>query len=275
MFRRIPFTAMSAALILLAFASQGQAAGFDCKLAKVGIQKRICADSVLSKLDSAMKTTFDRIESETYGHEADTGKVIDPLGKDQIHWIETIRDKCVDTACLIGVYKDRLATMLQKWPDVLTADETDAVNRATGAHSWKTYINVRYRYAICYPADLLKPGPESDDGDGVLFNAASGASLTVWGTYNTTDESLAALAAHLADPSATITYRRLTKTSAIVSGRKFGDIFYVKILLEPGDTVGTVRSFILSYPADQAATYDPVAARLSSCLHAIKDDVAP
>jgi uncharacterized protein len=275
MFRKISFTAMLAALILLAGMSRVQAAGFDCGLATTEIQKRICADPVLSKLDSAMKAAFDSIEGETYGHDADTGKVLDPLGKDQVRWIETVRDRCVDTACLIKANRDRLSAMRRKWPDLFPDVETDAITGTPEAQSWKTYANVRYHYAICYPADLLKPGPESDNGDGLLFSAASGASLRVWGAYNAADNGLAALAGDIADPSATMTYRHLTKTSATVSGRKGGDIFYAKILLEQGDTTGTVRTFILTYPADQAATYDPVAAKLSTCLHVLKDGAAP
>jgi len=270
MFRKSTVTTMSAALILLANALGAQAAGFDCSVARTAMQKRICADPVLSNLDGTMKTVFDRIEGETYGHDADTGGIIDPLGKDQARWIETVRDHCVDTACLIEAYRDRLNSMRRKWPDILADDETDGIIWAPEAQSWKTYSNVRYRYAICYPSGLLKPGPESDNGDGLLFSAASGASLRVWGAFNAAHKSLAALARDLADPSAEITYRHLTKTSATVSGRKGGDILYARTLVEQGVTIGTVVTFILAYPADQAATYDPVATKLSSCLHVLQ-----
>jgi uncharacterized protein len=275
MFRKIVVTAMAASLSLLMQASQARAAGFDCDHATTEIQHRICADPVLSKLDSAMKTAFDTIEGETYGHDADTGKVIDPLGTDQLRWIQTVRDHCTDTACLIGAYRDRLIAMQRKWPDFFPVAETAASAGAPAARSWKTYANVRYRFAICYPADLLKPGAESDNGDGLLFSGASGASLRVWGAYNAGGESLTALAEDVADPPATITYRHLTRTSATVSGRKGGDIFYAKILLDRGGTAGTVRSFILTYPAEQAETYDPVAAKLSACLRILQGGTAP
>jgi uncharacterized protein len=275
MFCKIIFTATAASLLLLTQASQARAAGFDCGLATTEIQHRICADPVLSKLDSAMKTAFDGIEGETYGHDADTDEVIDPLGKDQLHWIQTVRDHCTDTACLIGAYRNRLAAMRRKWLDVLPVAGTTARAAAPVAQSWKTYANVRYRYAICYPADLLKPGTESDNGDGLLFSGASGASLRVWGAYNAAGDSPAALAGDVADPPATITYRHLTGTSATVSGRKGGDIFYAKILLDEGGTAGTMRSFILTYPADQAATYEPVAVKLAACLHVLKGGNVP
>ncbi|MBE7219483.1 MAG: hypothetical protein INR64_13500, partial [Caulobacteraceae bacterium] len=48
---------------------------------------------------------------------------------------------------------------------------------ATGGHAWRTYVNVRYRYAICYPSDLLKAEPESPDSDGRTFDGGSGAEL--------------------------------------------------------------------------------------------------
>jgi hypothetical protein len=137
------------------------------------------------------------------------------------------------------------------------------------------YANVRYRYAICYPADLLKPGAESDNGEGILFSCAFGASLRVWGAYNAAGGSLATLAGAVADPPATITYCHPAGTSPMVSGRKGSDIFYAKIRLDQGGTAGTVRSFILTYPAEQAATYDPVTVTLAACLHVLKGGNVP
>ncbi len=159
-------------------------------------------------------------------------------------------------------------------PIVLAAANAQAagsieITPVSDARTWKIYANVRYNYSICYPSDLLNPGPESDNGDGVLFTAPSGASLRVWGRYNVTDESLTALAADLVDRSASITYRRLTRTTATVSGRNGDEIFYARTALEPGGETATVRSFILTYPAAEATIYDAVATRLSSCLRVL------
>jgi uncharacterized protein len=275
MFHKIFFSALGAALPMLMRVSQTCAAGFDCGVARTEIEHRICADPVLSKLHSAMKTAFDTIEGETFGHDAETGKLIDPLGTDQLRWIQTVRDHCTDTACLIRAYRDRLTAMRRKWPYVVPVAETAAIAGVPAAQSWKTYTNVSYRYAICYPANLLKPGAEADNGDGLVFTGASGASLRVCGTYNAAGDSLAALAGDVADPPATITYRHLTGTSATVSGRKGVDIFNAEILLDQGGTAGMVRRFILTYPPEQAATYDPVAVKLAASLHVLKGGNVP
>ena len=135
------------------------------------------------------------------------------------------------------------------------------------ARSWATYDNSRFLYEICYPSDLLTPQPEADNGDGRAFTAANGASLRVWGNYNVSDESLATVVKDLTPDGATVSYRHLTGKSAVISGQVGDAIFYAKVLFEKGDT-GTLRSFVLTYPADAASTYNPVVARLATCLRA-------
>jgi hypothetical protein len=137
------------------------------------------------------------------------------------------------------------------------------------AAQWKTYDNSRFLYEICYPADLLTPQPEADNNDGRVFTGADGANLRVWGNYNAADYSLAAVAKELAPDGATVSYRHVTKTSAVVSGKDGDAIFYAKVLFEKGDS-GTLRSFILAYPAAKAATYNPIALRLATCFKAVQ-----
>ncbi len=36
-------------------------------------------------------------------------------------------------------------------------------------HTWRTYSNARHQYAVCCPADLLKPQGEPDAHDGQAF----------------------------------------------------------------------------------------------------------
>lgn len=48
-------------------------------------------------------------------------------------------------------------------------------------HTWRTYTNGRFGYSACYPADLLRPQPESPNGDGRAFVGEHGAKLLVWG----------------------------------------------------------------------------------------------
>ncbi|WP_448950264.1 hypothetical protein [Labrys neptuniae] len=139
------------------------------------------------------------------------------------------------------------------------------------ALDWKTYGNARFGYSICYPADLLTAEPEADNGDGRVFSAASGASLRVWGGYNAADEDVDAIVAGVVDKG-TVSYRRAAKDWVVVSGRSGGDTFYAKILLQKDKkgAIDTVRTFLLTYPAGEAATYDAVAGKLAKCFSVAK-----
>lgn len=106
--------------VLLATGVGAKAAGFDCRKAASKTEKLICADPALSALDSDLKRDFDRIESETAGHDADTGKTIDPNGRDELQWLRTVRAPCADAACLKRVYTARLASLRKRYPDILT-----------------------------------------------------------------------------------------------------------------------------------------------------------
>lgn len=142
------------------------------------------------------------------------------------------------------------------------------VSAIAAEHEWNVYENVRFGYSICYPGDLLTAQPEADNGDGRKFTGKSGAELIVWGSYNVLEQDMDALIGDLANAGAALTYRRATKDWAVVSGREKGNIFYAKLLLERTalDDVDTVRAFRLTYPADEAKTYDAVAAKLAKCF---------
>ncbi|MDZ5451405.1 hypothetical protein [Labrys sp. ZIDIC5] len=141
------------------------------------------------------------------------------------------------------------------------------VTGPAAARDWSDYANARFGYRICYPADLMTAEPEADNGDGRVFSAPSGASLRVWGSYNAAEEDIDAIVAGIADDGK-ITYRSAAKNGVVVSGRKGGEIFYAKLLLEKDakGAVETIRAFRLTYPAKEAATYDAVAARLAKCF---------
>lgn len=135
------------------------------------------------------------------------------------------------------------------------------------AEDWNDYTNARFGYRICYPADLMTAEPEADNGDGRVFTGRSGASLRVWGSYNAAEEDIGTIVAGVAGDGK-VTYRSATKNWVVVSGRKGGETFYAKVLLEKDakGEVETIRAFRLTYPAKDAATYDPVAARLAKCF---------
>ncbi|MGF7146835.1 hypothetical protein FHS96_000444 [Sphingomonas zeicaulis] len=136
------------------------------------------------------------------------------------------------------------------------------------AHRWESYANARYGYAICYPADLLVPQPEADNGDGRVFEGKAGASLRVFGHYNAAEqtmaEAMAGDALGLAHDGAVISYRASRPGWYVLSGR-IGDTIVYRRTIAAGDRRMT---FVLRYPASQAALWNPITARLGRCFAA-------
>jgi hypothetical protein len=145
---------------------------------------------------------------------------------------------------------------------VLTPAE---IQLASGNHSslsqrvtYRTYSNARYGYSIAYPAGLLIPQGESDNGDGQRFVARDGsATLLAFGS-NRLDRSLAD-EFQSAQANRTVTYKVLRRDMFVVSGTENGKIFYQKTLLR-GDAF---KTFIIEYDEQRRATFDPVTSRIA------------
>ena len=137
---------------------------------------------------------------------------------------------------------------------------------AAASHDWRTYVNVRFGYAICYPADLVQPQPEADNGDGRVFSGADGVELRVYGRNNATDATLKSAEkddeTRLGNGGGLITYRAAKVDWYVLSGRLGDRLFYAKTRLVEDQ----FEIFELSYPASAAKTWDPVSARISSCF---------
>src|SRR5205809_7691970 len=62
---------------------------------------------------------------------------------------------------------------------------------ATPQNDYKTYANARFKYSIRYPADLLIPQGEAENGDGQVFREKFGSvEMRVYGGYNVSNETL-------------------------------------------------------------------------------------
>ena len=121
--------------------------------------------------------------------------------------------------------------------------------------SWGNYTNARFQFTIRYPRDLLIPQGASDNGDGERFLGRDGATLAVWGGYNTLGQTLAQFetdtVSRLAGNSGTATFRRRRSTWLIVSGVTDDEIFHAKTLL-----VGNIqKSLEFTYPTEKADVY--------------------
>lgn len=132
---------------------------------------------------------------------------------------------------------------------------------------WPTYLNARFGFSTCYPAALLKPLPESDNGDGRVFVGARKSALRVYGRNNalerTTAQEYAAEQDRIAKAGARISYKAAGKGWFVVSGSYDGLIFYAKTYAVPGDQFNT---FELTYPASEAKSWNAIVTRVNRCF---------
>jgi hypothetical protein len=146
------------------------------------------------------------------------------------------------------------------------ADGVRAHDPSARRHVWKTYTNVRFQYAVCYPEDLLVPQGESENGDGQRFAAKDGAQLIVFGQNNALNtplkDVLADTASRLAGGSGKMTSKVLKGNWFLVSGQNGQTVFYAKTLYSQNQ----LKSFELTYNLSSAAVYEPLIRRLTACF---------
>lgn len=131
---------------------------------------------------------------------------------------------------------------------------------------WKQYENGRFGYSICYPAALLAPQGEADNGDGQWFVAKDGAKAAVYGSNNAMEWSLDHYAAEILKPadggSRTATYKAGKGNWRVLSGSEGAKTFYTKIVADDDQFF----VFDITYDRSAAATYDPIVGRMSRCF---------
>src|SRR5262249_52619541 len=129
------------------------------------------------------------------------------------------------------------------------------------AAAYKTYANARFNYSISYPANLLRPQGEAENGDGQVFSAKDGsAEMRVYGRYNVNDETLNSAYADLVrEWGASVNYKVMKGNWFVVSALTNGKIRYQKTILH-GDVF---KTFQIEYDAKRRDTYDAVTSRVS------------
>jgi len=85
------------------------AASFDCAKARTHIEKLVCQDPTLSKLDDRLQTVYQWASSKLGPGD---------LRGEQRDWLKTQRDVCKDKVCLKHRYEDRIQMLLQIGHDV-------------------------------------------------------------------------------------------------------------------------------------------------------------
>ncbi|HKU26347.1 MAG TPA: hypothetical protein VJQ54_12810 [Candidatus Sulfotelmatobacter sp.] len=78
--------------------------GFDCTVAKTAVDRLICGDPKLKKMDASVNYGFVLMQL-TYSKEI---SYEDPVRVGQINWVSSVRNKCSTTACLSKVYSERI-----------------------------------------------------------------------------------------------------------------------------------------------------------------------
>jgi hypothetical protein len=133
---------------------------------------------------------------------------------------------------------------------------------ASQQNNYQTYVNARFKYSITYPADLLIPQGEAENGDGQVFRekGASSVEMRVYGGHKILNETLRSRYAELVRKwSNGVTYKVMRQDWFVVSAMVNGKIHYQKTILR-GDTF---KTFEIEYDAVRGSTYNDVTDRIS------------
>ncbi|MFZ3287772.1 MAG: lysozyme inhibitor LprI family protein [Telluria sp.] len=90
-------------VLLVCVAEPLQAASFDCAQASKKIEKTVCSSSELSSLDKELGDAYQSALAQSSN--------ANQLKAGQRIWLREVRNQCQTTACLVGVYKQRIATL--------------------------------------------------------------------------------------------------------------------------------------------------------------------
>jgi uncharacterized protein len=101
-------------LVLALLASQAVAASFDCSKVSTYVERVICADSLLGRLDVALAENYKGKLASDFGGSKKA------LREEQLRWLSE-RNKCTNVRCLIDFYRKRI-------------DETCEYGVITGVH---------------------------------------------------------------------------------------------------------------------------------------------
>ncbi|TPI15183.1 hypothetical protein FJW06_07175 [Mesorhizobium sp. B4-1-3] len=132
------------------------------------------------------------------------------------------------------------------------------------------YVNARFGTVCTFPEQIFsKRMPEPENGDGLEWQSADGASVTCYGGYNAqgdTPKSLVENEKASPEPGEKVTYGKTGKNWAVLSGTKDDKIFYRRSVFGKGDVIHTV---FIEYPAALKAKYDPLVGAIAASLHEV------
>ena len=132
--------------------------------------------------------------------------------------------------------------------------------------TYSRYYNSRFNYSVAYPASILIPQGESQNGDGQKFvSKDKSITLLVYGSHNALNQQLAELyrtqsrSATRENPTRVVTYKTRGNDWFVVSGYEDGKVFYNKTILRNGD----FKVLELRYNKSLQPKFDPIAAEIA------------
>lgn len=125
---------------------------------------------------------------------------------------------------------------------------------------YQIYSNTRFGYTVEYPAQLLTPQGEADNGDGQAFRSSDGkCEMLTYAGYNVLNETLKSVYRKELSGHSRVTYRLLRPTFFVVSGIDGDRVFYRKTIYRSG----IFYTLQISYPVSEKALYDSITARVA------------
>lgn len=106
--------------IILINANLVNAAGFDCTKASTNIEKMICSNETLSKLDDQNTQLFKQYKS--------VSNDLNLIVQDQRDWLKHTRNSCQDASCLEAEYEKRNTYLSSRIESNQGANTTDSIS---------------------------------------------------------------------------------------------------------------------------------------------------
>lgn len=123
---------------LLLTSTGSMAASFDCSKATAPTERRICASSELSELDTRLSEAYKAATAAAEG----SGK--HDLQVEQRHWIAYVRNICDSDACLAAAYEERTKLLSQN-ERVIINESSCEIPEGKSCRSVVTYRDTSYR----------------------------------------------------------------------------------------------------------------------------------
>lgn len=126
--------ALFLAIAIFVFALASHAASFDCTKASTLVEKTICKEPQLSDLDDLLMQSYKIAMANT--------KDADTLKSQQKAWLTNVRNKCLDSVCLMRVYNERLTVL----------NSISALSASTVKYPWMVKPQTELTKAECTAA---------------------------------------------------------------------------------------------------------------------------